>query len=101
MMEIEMKLVASPEAREFVLERGGRLWVWASSTACCGGTRFIEAFTSAPADTDRFHSLPAGDIALFVKAAGSHGLPDELHVDLGGIRRRRVRAFWNGCAYLV
>ena len=28
-------------------------------------------------------------------------LPDELHVSLGGIRRPAVRAFWNGCAYLV
>jgi hypothetical protein len=33
--------------------------------------------------------------------AGTAWLPDEIYVDLGGIRRRRVRACWNGCAYLV
>jgi len=101
MMETEMKLVASPGATEFVLAHGRRLWVWASSTACCGGTRFIEASTSAPADADRFLGLPSADFELFVRAAGPGRLPDELHIDIGGIRRRRVRAFWNGCAYLV
>jgi len=63
MMEIEMKLVASPAATEFVLAHGGRLWVWASSTVCCGGTRFIEASTSVPGDADRFLPLLAGDFA--------------------------------------
>jgi hypothetical protein len=101
MMEIEMKLVASPAATVFVLAHGGRLWVWASSTVCCGETRFIEASTSVPADADRFLPLLGGDFELFMRAAGPDGLPDELHVDVGGIRRRRVRAFWNGCAYLA
>ncbi len=38
---------------------------------------------------------------LWVWASSTGRLPDELHIDIGGIRRRRVRAFWNGCAYLV
>ena len=98
---IDMKVVASPSATEFVLAHGGRLYVWASSSVCCGGTRFIEASSEPPADADRFLRVPGGDFQLFVRAAGPHGLPDELHVDVGGIRRRRVQAFWNGCAYLV
>ncbi len=96
-----MKVIASPRATEYVLARGGRLYVWARSTACCGGTRFIEASTDAPADADRFTAIPARDFELLVRAAGPDGLPDELHVELGGIRRHRVRAYWNGCAYLV
>src|SRR5712691_8397407 len=99
--ERRMRVIASLYATEYVLAHGGRLYVWASATACCGGTRFIEASPDPPADADRLTALPAGDFELFVRAAGPNGLPDELHVDLGGIRRRRVRAYWNGCAYLV
>jgi len=101
MRELDLKVVASPGATDFVLAHGGRLWVWARSSPCCGGTRFIEASTSAPAETDRFLRLPSGDFELFVRAAGPGGLPEELHVDVGGVRRRRVHAFWNGCAFLV
>ena len=96
-----MKVVASPSATEFVRARGGRLYVWASSTVCCGGTRFIEASSEPPVDADLFLREAGCDFELFVRPAGLYGVPDELHVDLGGIRRRHVRAFWNGCAYLV
>lgn len=73
----------------------------ASSTVCCWGTRFVEASTEPPADAGRFLHVPDEDFELFVRESGPSGLPYELHVDLGGIRRRRLRAFWNGCAYLV
>ena len=96
-----MKLVVSAPAREFILAHGGRLYVWAASSACCGGTRFIEASTEPPAEADRFIRVPTPGLDLFLRPAGPHDLPDELHVSLGGIRRPAVRAFWNGCAYLV
>jgi hypothetical protein len=28
-------------------------------------------------------------------------LPDELHVEVHGRRRRRVQAYWDGCAYVT
>jgi hypothetical protein len=96
-----VKVIASPGAVEFVRACGGRLYVWASTTACCGGARFIDASTSPPVDADRFTPLMAHGFELFVRATGPSGLPDELHVDLRGIRRRRVSAYWNGCAYLL
>ena len=96
-----VKLVTSPDATEFVLEHGGCLYVWAGTTACCGGTRFIEASTEPPVDAERFLRAITGDFDVFVRPAGPEGFPDELDVDLGGLRRRRVRAYWNGCAYLI
>jgi len=96
-----MKLEATPEATELIRARGGRLWVWASPRACCGGTRFIEASPSPPSGLEGFIQLPADGFDLFVRPVGSRVLPDELNVDLHGIRHRRVRASWNGCAYLV
>src|SRR5437899_6687460 len=84
MMATDMKVVASASATEFILAHGGRLWVWAGSSACCGGTRFIEASSEPPAEADRFLPVPGGDFEVFVRAAGPSGLPEELHVDVGG-----------------
>ena len=33
-------------------------------------------------------------------ALGGHG-PKELHVDARGRRRKRVEAYWDGCAWVV
>ncbi|CAN5211765.1 hypothetical protein BH18ACT14_BH18ACT14_18260 [soil metagenome] len=27
--------------------------------------------------------------------------PDELELDVGGLRRKQVHAYWDGCAYVV
>jgi len=97
----EVKLVTTLRARGFVLKHGGRLYVWADTPACCGGTRFIEAWTEPPVDAERFLRAVTGDVEVFVRPAGPDRFPDELHVDLGGTRGRRVRAYWNGCPSLV
>jgi hypothetical protein len=96
-----VKILASPGIAEFIRTRGGRLFVWASNTVCCGGTRFIEASTEAPRDAGRFLRFEAPGFSLYLRPAMSGQLPDEVHVDLGGVRRRRVQAAWNGCAYLI
>jgi len=90
----------TPEAGAFVQSHGGRLYVWASGAACCGGTRFIEASTDAPRDVASFVPVDASGIEVLVRPANAQ-LPDELRVDLRGWRRPRVEASWNGCAYLV
>ena len=92
---------ASPRAAEFIRTHGGRLFVWASGTVCCGGTRFIEASTAPPVDAGRFVPFDAAGFSLFVRPAAGARLPGEVHVDLRGIHRRRVEAFWDGCAFLL
>jgi hypothetical protein len=95
-----VKVHASAKAAEFIREHGGRIYVWASGAACCGGTRFIESSTESPDDLAGFVAIERPEFALFVRPAGG-ALPDELHVDLRGWRTARVEASWNGCAYLV
>jgi hypothetical protein len=95
-----VRIEVTSEAGAFVREHGGRLYVWASGAACCGGTRFIEASTDAPRNAARFVPMDAAGIELLVRPAIGQ-LPDELRVDLRGWRRTRVEASWNGCAYLV
>jgi hypothetical protein len=95
-----MRIEVTPDAGQFIRDHGGRLYVWASGAACCGGTRFIEASTEAPRDATRFVPVDAAGIEVLVRPAVGQ-LPDELRVDLRGWRRPRVEASWNGCAYLV
>jgi hypothetical protein len=55
-----------------VQDQGGKLYVWAKKTRCCGGSvTFLETSSE----------------------------PDELEV--GGLRRKHVHAYWDGCAYVV
>ena len=46
------------------------------------------------------HHIGYEGFDLYVRP-GAGQLPDELLVDLKGIRRHRIEASWNGCAYLL
>jgi hypothetical protein len=93
-----VRVKASVEAIKAIQSRGGRLYVHARSARCCHGTlTFLE--TSPEPGHRLFRRVPAEGLELYVE----EGLrePDELELDLGGLRRRQVRAYWNGCAYVV
>ena len=96
-----MRLVASPEAVAFVREHGGRLFVWTERTRCCSGATIRLKASIAPDPGHEFRPAPPNDqIELFVpEHLGS--LPDELHLELHGRRRRRIDAYWNGCAWVA
>jgi hypothetical protein len=96
-----MRILASDEVRTFVREHGGRLYVWTSDHRCCTGRlTFLAAETTRPPGwKGRSEPVDAGGFELFLDA-GVHGVPDELVLDLKG-RKRRISAFWNGCAYIV
>jgi hypothetical protein len=93
-----MRVVASTEARELVRERGGRLFVWAKTSRCCGPITYLRASTEAP--EREFRRVEADGIDVYF-SAGIRELPDELHVELRGRLRRRLEAYWDGCAYVV
>ncbi len=91
-----MQLVASPEARQAVQERGGKLYIWAKRRRCCRGALvFLEAATEPP--EREFRRVGADGIELWLDASLPRE-PDELHVEL---KRRRLEAYWDGCAYVV
>ncbi len=95
-----MRIVASDAAVEHVRERGGRLYVWKCSTRCCRG-RFdwLESSTE-PKSGSEFRLAAANGLEVHVPTT-LRELPDELHVELKRFPRRRVEAYWNGCAWLV
>jgi len=93
-----MRVRASPEAVQLVRDRGGKLYVWAKKTRCCGGSViFLE--TSSEAGERPFRRVPADGIELYLDESMRE--PDELELDVGGLRRKHVHAYWDGCAYVV
>jgi hypothetical protein len=93
-----MRVVVSKAAATFIEEKGGRLYVWPTKSACCG-SRWLSA---APKPAKRIEFAPRAGVPgfeLYMPVALAR-LPEELHLEL---RRfpRRVEAYWNGCAWIV
>lgn len=91
-----MKLVAGPDVRDYVEERGGAVYVWAKSSGCCRGrTWTLECATEQPArEFELAHA--AGGFQVFTSAGLRE--PDELHLELD--RRGGLAAFWNGQSWI-
>jgi hypothetical protein len=88
------ELVASARVLAKIGERGGALYVWPRKARCCGGTITLEAATEPPEKA--FRQVAVEGIDLFVPVGMA--LPRSLHVELS--RRGRIRAFWNGLAWV-
>jgi hypothetical protein len=93
-----VRVNASPEAVRLVQERGGTLYVWARRARCCGGALTFLESSNEPSERP-FRRVPAEGIELYVDERLEE--PDELELAVGGRRRKHVRAYLNGCAYVV
>ena len=94
-----MRVTATPEAADLVRERGGRLYVWPRTGRCCRSVTWLETATE-PEGGRAFRLAYADDFELYVPRHLGR-LPDELEVDVRGRRRRRIEAYWNGCAWVT
>ncbi|HYV02227.1 MAG TPA: hypothetical protein VEM93_07845 [Actinomycetota bacterium] len=99
---IEMQIVASPEVAEYVQEHGGLLFV---RTRIHGRhTRVpitvLEASTEPPPDALEYQRVQAGRFLLFLDPT-LRRFPRELHLTVRGWFRRGIRAYWDGCAFVL
>lgn len=94
-----MRVVASEPASELIQAQGGRLYVWLKRGRCCGNVTTLSTANEPPAENTFRQVKSGGAFELYVPAAIAR-LPDELHIDVGR-RRKRVEAYWNGCAWVV
>jgi hypothetical protein len=92
-----VRVVASPEAVERVRESGGRLYVWPRRSRCCHGFTYLET-GSSPKGPWTWQPVDADGFELYLAEVGR--VPEELHVDVRG-SRRRVEAYWDGCAWVT
>lgn len=95
-----MRVVASEVALQFVRERGGRLYVWTTTSRCChGGLTLLRASTE-PTPGREFRRAASDQLDVFLPTQIKQ-LPEELHLDLHRFPRSHVEAYWDGCAWVV
>jgi hypothetical protein len=92
----DVRVIASPEAVEFIRDRGGQLFVWPVTMEYGYGRDVfvLEASTDSPGAERPFRRFAGTDFDVLLDT-GEREPPEELHVDVKGWRRRTVRAYWN------
>ena len=92
-----MEVVAGSGVGQFVAERGGRLFVWTDSHRCCSGNiTYLQTSTDAR-DAGPFTPFESSGFVVWFESGVRP--PDELHLEVKGLRRKHVEAYWNGCAF--
>lgn len=91
--------MASREAVELVRAQGGVLYVWTMPMEYGYHPVFVlEASLESPG-ADRTFQRFAGEGIELLLDAGSHDLPEAVHLDVSGVLRKRIRATWNGNSF--
>jgi hypothetical protein len=95
-----MRIKATPEARSWIHDQGGLLFVTLSRVVSArGAMRRLLVTTDPPPDALDFQRFESRGFLLFLQPGVRP--PRELHVEVVGRVRRRLAAFWNGCAFVV
>jgi hypothetical protein len=93
----EMRVLASPDAVEYVREHGGSLYVWADVNCPGCSVPFLSASTDRPKQPSEFSRFPGEDFDLLY-SDGDIERPCQLIVDVSGWRKERLAVrtpdFW-------
>ena len=96
-----MRIVSTPEARSFIRERGGLLFVRLSShRGLRGHLSLLRTTTELPPGALDYQRVEAKGFLLFLHPRIGRG-PSSLHLEVKGRLRRRLEAYWDGCAFVV
>ena len=92
-----LQAMTSPQAAEFIGERGGTLYVWVTKAYCCGGVpiRTVHSSTSAPPGVTGFRRFDAGGFQVLLHPSAGPP-PPRMEVRLRGRRRPRITISWDG-----
>lgn len=93
-----MTILAPTEVGDHVRAHGGRLYVWVVEH---NKIALLSAATTPPPRAPGVFERYAADGYDLFLATGRRPAPDELELALAGHRRRSVKAFWNGRAYVT
>jgi hypothetical protein len=95
-----MRILASPEARSIIKDQGGLLFVWVATIGNARGwAKTLHTSTEPPEDALDWRRIEHKGFLVFIPP-WMRRMPRELHLVATGRIRRRVRAFWNGRAYV-
>jgi hypothetical protein len=93
-------VISSSEVPDLIRRYGGRLFVWRDPHRCCGGAISYLVTALEPRAENDFQLFDAEDFELWFDRGGK-GPPDELHLAVKGFLKKRVAAYWNGCALVI
>ena len=94
-----MRVVVSEPAAELIDEEGGRLYVWPTRGRCCGAFTRLRSASEPPRGRDFRRIEDCHRFELYLPTTLARQ-PDELHLEARRFRRR-VEAYWNGCAWVT
>ena len=107
-----MKIVATPKVADYIADHGGAVWVWLDPRrGPVGSYVWLEAhceppraskrssFTRSSRRPHRFKAMEDAGITLH-HDFGRLALPEELHLDLKGLKNKRLEAYWNGSIFV-
>lgn len=98
-MSNNMQVLATPEVRSMIRENGGLLFVTLSPLASIrGAMRRVLTSTKLPEDALRYQRFETKGFLVFLEPGIR--APRELHLQMVGRFRRRLKAFWNGHAFV-
>src|SRR5947209_18943228 len=94
------QICASPEAETYLRDHGGSIFIWPSHHRCYGG-RLTLLKTSIQRPANRtFEAIAGRGFTVFLDAS-LRERPERIDLSLRGVRRKRVEAYWNGCAFVL
>jgi hypothetical protein len=92
-------VVVSQAAEEYILGHGGTIFVRSHPHRCCTGElTLLDSTTVCPEDSADFASFDTDAIGVRF-LGGDSGLPHHLVINLRGLVRRHLVAYWDGCAF--
>lgn len=95
-----VQVEAPPEVEEAIRQRGGLVFVWPRHhPGRMGGITTLRTSTDPPPEALEYHRIDVGRFLLFLSPRFQR-LPSRLELGLRG-RRRRIEAYWDGCAFAV
>jgi hypothetical protein len=96
-----VEVVATEDARRYLAARGGVAYVRTSRHGCCTNSMtLLETAVKPPRNAHDY--LPVGSDELDVRFLGSPSAgPSTILIELRGIVRHHLVAFWDGCAFKI
>lgn len=94
-------VIVSEEARQFVHDHGGVVYVRAHPHTCCSGTlTLLDVWTKKPPKVTGFVPIVSDGLEVHF-SGGNGGAPHQLSLELRGRLRQHLVAYWDGCVFKI